>query len=176
MERQMDFELETFYLNQGETFKVTAGAGLGPVHMIAFNKDSFSETLSSPRTFQKLENIFLSQGDVLFSNKGRKMMEISEDTAGEHDFLLPCPFDFKEFYASYGMRTPSFVSCFNIFAKARVCGETGAVDALPSDVEQGDFIQFKGCCDLVIGLAGQEINLEKSERAGFPHLYPDFVQ
>lgn len=176
MEKQIKFELETFCLNQGETFKVIAGAGAEPVHMIAFNKDSISETLSSPRTFQKLENVFLTQGDVLFSNKGAKMMEIVEDTAGEHDFLLPCPFDFKEFYASYGMRTPSFVSCFNMFAKVEVCGESGGLNILRSNIERGDHIQFKACCDLVIGLAGQEISLEKSERAGFPHLYPDFVQ
>lgn len=49
------------------------------------------EWLSSGRTIDYANTVFLTTGHVLFSNRSRPMFTIIEDTCGRHDFTLtPC--------------------------------------------------------------------------------------
>ena len=66
-----------------------------------------SEWLSSGRTIDYANTIYLTTGNILYSNRSRPMWTIVEDTVGRHDFLLtPCSLEmFRILYQD--QRTPS---------------------------------------------------------------------
>ena len=62
--------------------------------LLAFNADDIDEVISSGRTLDYAESIYLTMGNSLYSNRSRVMLEIIGDTVGRHDFLLtPCSVD-----------------------------------------------------------------------------------
>src|SRR5947209_16632829 len=59
--------------------------------LIAFAEEDKAEWLSSGRTIDYANRIYLTTGDVLYSNRSRPMFTITADDVGRHDFLLtPC--------------------------------------------------------------------------------------
>ena len=74
------------------------------------------EWLSSGRTIDYANTIYLTTGHTLYSNRSRPMWTIVDDTVGRHDFLLtPCsPDTFRILYKHTGHHP----SCFQNLAQA----------------------------------------------------------
>lgn len=80
-----------FILKKGQRLKVTDIQGEQVSDFICFNLIDIKEYLSSGRTIDYAEKIFLTTGDHFYSNRSNIMFDITEDTVGRHDFLLtPC--------------------------------------------------------------------------------------
>ena len=94
--------------------------------------------------------LWLSTGDVLYSNRSRPMFTILEDTCGRHDFTLtPCSKRMFEIIygetegrpgcegnlaaalAPYGIGIDRIPVAFNIFMNVTVDGTSGEVAVLP---------------------------------------------
>src|SRR5690606_17577265 len=59
--------------------------------LTAFAREDLAEYLSSGRSIDYASKLWLTTGDVLYSNRSRPMFTIVEDTCGRHDFTLtPC--------------------------------------------------------------------------------------
>ena len=59
--------------------------------LAAFAHDDRREWLSSGRSIDYANTIYLTTGHVLYSNRSRPMFTILVDDVGRHDFLLtPC--------------------------------------------------------------------------------------
>jgi uncharacterized protein YcgI (DUF1989 family) len=57
----------------------------------AFEAHDIGHWLCSGRSLDLASRVWLTQGDVLYSNRSRPMFTIIGDTVGRHDFLLdPC--------------------------------------------------------------------------------------
>src|SRR5690606_34634947 len=54
--------------------------------LTAFARDDTAEYLSSGRSIDYASRLWLTTGDVLYSNRSRPMLRILEDTCGRHDF------------------------------------------------------------------------------------------
>src|SRR5690606_42008202 len=69
--------------------------------LAAFNREDMAEYLSSGRSIDYASRLFLTTGDVLYSNRSRPMFTLLEDTCGRHDFTLtPCSKEmFEKLYA-----------------------------------------------------------------------------
>ncbi len=138
---------------------------------ICFNLDDTSEYLSSGRTIDYAETIFLTAGHPFYSNRSNIMFDITEDTVGRHDFLLtPCSADtFRIIYGhtqphrgcfgnlsaaleKYGITPDQIPVSFNIFMNVTVDGETGKVSVLPPKSKAGDHILLEAKMDLIVGL------------------------
>src|SRR3546814_7697059 len=62
--------------------------------LLAFNAADLDEVISSGRSLDYAEKIYLTTGDTLYSNRSNPQLEIVEDSVGRHDFLLtPCSVD-----------------------------------------------------------------------------------
>lgn len=139
--------------------------------LLAFNAEDIGEAISSGRTLDYAEKIYLTTGDRLYSNRSRVLLEIVEDTVGRHDFLLtPCSVDtFRHFYpdqpehrgcfgnlaealAPFGVAADAIPVAFNCFMNVPVDGDTGKLKVLPPISRAGDHVTFRACMDLVIGL------------------------
>ena len=80
-----------FELFAGQTLTVVDPTGGQVSDFFAFSAADHGEWLSSGRTIDYGNTVFLSTGAVLYSNRSRPMATIVEDTCGRHDFLLtPC--------------------------------------------------------------------------------------
>lgn len=160
-----------FILKKGERLKVTDIQGEQVSDFICFNLSDKKEYLSSGRTIDYAEKIFLSAGDLFYSNRSNVMFTIIEDKVGRHDFLLtPCSADtFRIIYGAknphrgcfgnlsealkeYGIEPDDIPICFNIFMNVTVDGESGKIAVLPPKSKAGDFIIIEAKMDLIVGM------------------------
>ncbi len=138
---------------------------------ICYNLADTEEYLSSGRTIDYAETIFLTTGHPLYSNRSNIMCHIVEDTVGRHDFLLtPC--SAETFSIIYGHKEPHR-GCFgnlcealaphsiqpdripttlNIFMNVTVDSQSGKVDVLPPKSKAGDYLVLEADMDLIVGL------------------------
>jgi uncharacterized protein YcgI (DUF1989 family) len=160
-----------FILRKGQKLKVVDIEGEQVSDFVCYNLDDRAEYLSSGRTIDYAETIFLTKGHPFYSNRSNIMFELVEDTVGRHDFLLtPCSADtFRIIYGhthphrgcfgnlcealkEYGISPDAIPICFNIFMHVTVDGETGKVDVLPPKSKAGDYVILEAKTDLLIGM------------------------
>ena len=160
-----------FELKAGERLTVIDPRGEQVADLLAFAKADPREAISSGRTLDYASRIFLTTGDLLYSNRSNVMLEIVEDDVGRHDFLLtPCSKDtFRIIYGDtdphrgcfgnlaaalepWGIDADSIPVAFNCFMNVAVDGETGALSVDPPKSKAGDRIVFLAKVDLIIGL------------------------
>ncbi|MEO5999600.1 MAG: urea carboxylase-associated family protein [Chitinophagaceae bacterium] len=160
-----------FILMKGQRLKVVDLEGEQVSDFICYNLDDKSEYLSSGRTIDYAETIFLTTGHPFYSNRSNVMFELKEDTVGRHDFLLtPCSADtFRIIYGhahphrgcfgnlgaaleEYGITPDNIPISFNIFMHVSIDGETGKVAVLPPKSKAGDYIVLEAKMDLIVGL------------------------
>ncbi len=158
-------------LERGQVLRVIDPEGEQVSDVVAFARADTSERLSSGRSLDYNNTIFLTTGHVLYSNRSNPMFTILEDRVGKHDFLLtPCsPETFEILYEGHQGYHPS---CFeNLAKKLERFGITGDdipttfnafmnVDVLPSGELEigpplsrpGDFVDLRAEMDLVVGV------------------------
>ncbi len=159
-----------FTLKAGEILRVVDAEGGQVSDLLAYMADDVRETLSNGRTFDYEETIRLTTGNRLWSNRSNAMLEIIEDRAGVHDFLLtPCSHaTFRHFYpdkpehrgcfgnlaealAPFGIAEDALPVAFNIFMNVPVAS-TGRLRVDPPRTRAGDYIRLRALADLVVGL------------------------
>ena len=162
---------DAFRLAAGQTLTVIDPRGVQVADLLAYSAEDLAEVISSGRTLDYAETIYLTIGNLLYSNRSRPMLTIVEDTVGRHDFLLtPCSYDtFHHFYPDlpphrgcfgnlaaalepYGVKPDMIPTAFNCFMNVTVDGATGKLDVLPPISKAGDHIVLRAEMDLIIGL------------------------
>ncbi|MDM7957324.1 urea carboxylase-associated family protein [Blastomonas sp.] len=160
-----------FELRKGQTLTVTDVRGEQVADLLAFDREDIHEVISSGRTLDYASRIYLTTGDLLYSNRSNVMLEIVADDVGRHDFLLtPCSKDtFRIIYGDtdphrgcfgnlaaalkpYGVTEDMIPVAFNCFMNVPVDGTTGELRVDPPLSKAGDTVRFKAHRDLIIGL------------------------
>lgn len=160
-----------FVVEAGQAFTVIDPQGTQVSDMVAYARGDVREVMSNGRTFDYEETIHLTTGNKLWSNRSNVMLEIEEDTLGQHDYLLtPCSEDtFRHFYpdkpvhrgcfgnlaealAPYGIERDAIPTAFNVFMNVPVDGGSGKLSVDPPASQPGESIRFRAQMDLVIGL------------------------
>src|SRR3990170_4539900 len=77
-----------FTLEKGNKLSVYDIQGEQVSDFICYNLHDKTEYLSSGRTLDYSETLFLTTGHMFYSNRSNVMFEIIEDSVGRHDFLL----------------------------------------------------------------------------------------
>ena len=159
-----------FRLKKGQKLKVIDPRGEQVSDMVLFNADDTREKISSGKTLDFEENILITRGDHLWSNRSNKMAEILEDTNGRNDFLLaPCsPETFKIMYgnsdyhpscfenlytnlAKFDIEPDDIPTAFNIFMNVQFQPD-GKLSVDPPMSKAGDHVIFEAKMDLIVGL------------------------
>lgn len=171
----------SFEIAKGEYLTVIDPQGEQVSDLVAFNALDVREAISSGRSIDYASRIFLTTGDILYSNRSRPMLTIVADEVGRHDFTLtPCSADtFRIIYGDshphigcqgnleralrrYGVGADQIPIAFNVFMNVSVDGETGEIRVLPPRSRAGQKTVFRAEMDLVIGMtacsAGQSNN------------------
>lgn len=168
-------------LEAGDELVVIDPCGQQVSDLTAFARPDTAEYLSSGRSIDYASKLWLTTGDMLYSNRSRAMLTIIEDTVGRHDFTLtPCSKEmFEVLYderegrpgcegnlaaalAPYGIGRDRIPIAFNIFMHVAVDADSGAVAVLPPLSRAGDYIRLRAEMPLLVALtacsAGQSNN------------------
>lgn len=160
-----------FNLDKGARLAVIDPRGQQVADLLAFAREDVGEVLSGGRTLDYASKLYLTTGDLLYSNRSRVLLEIVEDDVGRHDFLLtPCSAEtfsilyndpaphrgcfgnLVEALAPFGISADAIPTAFNCFMNVPVDGATGCFTVEPPLSKAGDRIVFEAREDLVIGL------------------------
>jgi hypothetical protein len=160
-----------FELKAGQRLTVIDPLGEQVADLLAYSLADTAEVISSGRTLDYANRIYLTTGDLLYSNRSTPMLEIVHDDVGRHDFLLtPCSADtFRIIYgdtdphrgcfgnlaaalAPWGVLPDHIPVAFNCFMNVPVDGATGAFTVEAPLSKAGDTIVLEAKMDLVIGL------------------------
>lgn len=160
-----------FILKKNQRLKITDIEGEQVSDLICYNLHDKLEYLSSGRTIDYAETIYLTRGHHFYSNRSNIMFDMIEDTVGKHDFLLtPCSAEmFRIIYgetephrgcfgnlkialAEFGIQPDNIPTCFNIFMNVPVDGKTGKVSVMPPISKEGDYVVLQANMDLIVGM------------------------
>jgi uncharacterized protein len=157
-------------LKRGEQLRVIDPEGGQSGDLLAYSLDG-RERLSNGRSFDYGGKIYLSTGDVLWSDRSNPMLTIVADQVGRHDFLYsPCSLEMYRiqhkvtgYHANctdnlssalreLGVEPGSLPTPFNLFMNVDVVEGGRLVFAAPKS-RAGDSIVFRAEMDLAIALS-----------------------
>lgn len=160
-----------FLLPKGSQLKIIDSEGEQVCDLLCYNAEDRKEVLSSGRTLDYASRLFLTTGDIFYSNRSRPMFAIIEDTVKRHDFLLtPCSEDtFRIIYghesphkgcfgnlrdalSEFGISADEIPTTFNVFMNVTIDGESGEIAVKPPRSRAGDYLIVKAEMDLIVGL------------------------
>ena len=158
-------------VQRGQVLRVIDVAGEQVADLVCFARQDNEEYLSSGRSIDYNEKLYLSTGDILYSNRSNPMLTIIFDPVGKHDFLFaPCSREmFRLAYnitdphpncldnlsaalRPYGIPAARIPTAFNIFMNVRI-SDTGRLSVLPPLSKAGDYIEMRAEMDLILGVS-----------------------
>jgi uncharacterized protein YcgI (DUF1989 family) len=159
-----------FELARNEHLRVTDLEGEQVADLVCFSRTDRRERISSGRTIDYANSIYLTTNNILYSNRSCPMLTIVQDDVGRHDFLLtPCsPDTFRILYkttsahpsclknlqthlARFGIQSDDIPTTFNIFMNVEI-GPDGTLSILPPRSRAGNSITLRAEMDLIVGL------------------------
>jgi uncharacterized protein len=158
-----------FTLDQGQQLRIIDTHGGQSGDLVAFSADG-TQRVSNGRTFDYGGKIFLTTGDVLWSDRSDPLMTIVADDVGRHDFLYaPCSIEMyrKQYGAtdyhpnchdnlctalrSHGIEPAPMTIAFNFFMNVEIQPD-GRLTFAPPKSRAGDSMTLRAEMDLVVAL------------------------
>jgi uncharacterized protein len=165
---------------KGQLLKITDPRGEQVSDLMSFASDDTREWLSSGRTIDYANTIYLTTGHTLYSNRSRPMWTIVADTVGRHDFLLtPCsPDTFRIIYgttghhpscfenlatalAPFGIAPDTIPTTLNVFMNVEI-QPNGELRILPPRSRAGDHIVLRAEMDMIVGVTACSAELSNN--------------
>lgn len=159
-----------FTLQSGQLLKIIDPKGEQVSDLTAFSLADKREWLSSGRTIDYANTIYITKGHKLYSNRSRPMFTIIEDTVGRHDFLLtPCsPETFQIIYNNhephpscfenlstnlekFGITPDMIPTTLNVFMNV-IVKPSGELQIDPPPSRAGDYLLLCAEMDLIVGV------------------------
>jgi uncharacterized protein YcgI (DUF1989 family) len=169
-----------FPVRHGQFLKIIDPLGEQVSDLVSFSQADRSEWLSSGRTIDYANTIYLTTGHTLYSNRSRPMWTIVEDTVGRHDFLLtPCsPETFTIIYKTtahhpscfqnlvdglrpHGIAPDAIPTTFNVFMNVEIL-PSGELRILPPRSRGGDYLLLRAEMDLLVGVTACSAELSNN--------------
>lgn len=168
-------------LARGQMLVVIDPEGEQVSDLVAYNATDTEEYISSGRSIDYAGRIFLTTGDILYSNRSNPMLTIVHDEVGRHDFLLTpcskemfriiykdehphhgCQGNLEQALIGHGVKPDRIPIAFNVFMHVDVDSTTGQIRVLPPLSKPGQSTSFRAEMDLIVALtacsAGQSNN------------------
>ena len=159
-----------FEIKENQSLKITDTEGQQVADLTAFAADDVSEWLSSGRSIDYANSIYLTTDNILYSNRSRPMFAIIADAVGRHDFLLtPCsPETFEILYddhayeascfenicnsvAPFGIKPDQVSTTFNVFMNV-IVGEDGQLRIDPPLSKAGHSVLLRAEMDMIVAV------------------------
>jgi uncharacterized protein YcgI (DUF1989 family) len=169
-------------VKEGQRLEIVDPLGEQVSDLVSFAEANRHEWLSSGRTIDYANTIYLTTGHILYSNRSRPMWTIVEDTVGRHDFLLtPCsPETFRILYKTtghhpscfenlarslepFGIHPDAIPTSLNIFMNVDVL-PSGELHIRPPRSTPGDHVTLRAEMDMIVGVTACSAELSNNGR------------
>ncbi|HEY2064665.1 MAG TPA: urea carboxylase-associated family protein [Gemmatimonadaceae bacterium] len=169
-----------FTIARGQFLRIVDPQGEQVSDLTSFALEDRGEWLSSGRTIDYANTIYVTTGHTLYSNRSRPMWTIVEDTVGRHDFLLtPCsPETFTILYRTtghhpscfenlvhalepFGIAPDAIPTTLNVFMNVDVL-PNGELRILPPRSRAGDYLLLRAEMDLIVGVTACSAELSNN--------------
>lgn len=158
-----------FSLSSGQALEICDPEGRQVADVAAFSQHDVRESFSSGRTLDYNEQVYLTTGATLYSNRSSQMLTIESDDVKRHDYLLtPCSSRMFELLrgesghpsclsnlaralSAFGIAEDDIHCTFNAFMNVSL-SESGRVTVFEPGSKAGDKIVLRAQMDLIVGL------------------------
>ncbi|WP_419144686.1 DUF1989 domain-containing protein [Bdellovibrio bacteriovorus] len=159
-----------FTLRRGQKLRVVSPEDMQVADLFCYSISDVTETLSSGRSIDYNDTIYLTQGHDLYSNRSNVMLSVLEDSCGRHDFLMtPCSLrmfqiiagnsdhhpscheNLVQAFQDLGIAEDTVGTTFNLFMNVEVNSQ-GLISIQPPKARAGDYILLQAQMDLHVGL------------------------
>ena len=166
----------------GDILRISDPEGEQVADLIAFGRDEPASWLSSGRTFDYNNTIYLTTGHVLYSNRSLPMFTIVGDTVGRHDFLYtPCsagdvrahlrsrrsspelPREPRPEPRALRDRCRRIPTTFNVFMNVEIAAD-GELRILPPRSRPETVIELRAEMPLIVGLTACSAEMSNNYR------------
>jgi uncharacterized protein len=156
-------------LQRGDLLRVIDVEGGQTGDLLAYAADG-SQRLSNGRTFDYQGTIYVTTGDVLWSDRSEAMLTILADPAGRHDFLYAscsiemyrmqygetgdrpnCADNLRQAFRGLGLEADPLPTSLNVFMNVEV-GPDGRLTIAPPRSRAGDALELRAEMDLAVAL------------------------
>ena len=178
----------THVLKRGTSLRITADGDGANVPAIFYNFDCPVERYNMPDTLKAQHIAHLTQGFVLYSDMGRVLCSITEDTCGWHDMIgghstaaiVANRFGSQRYQehrndfhrntrdnflielANWGLGLRDLSANVNFFSKVQVEPD-GAMTYLPGNSKAGDFVELRAEMNVLVVLDTGQHPLDPSK-------------
>ncbi len=165
-------------IRRGNTLRITDINGGANVSALLFNQEEKSERYNMADTLKAQQTAFLTKGFVCYSDMGRVLMSVTEDTCGWHDTIcgLSSAHIIHENYGEgryeelrnayfkngrdslliemgkWGLGRRDLVSNMNLFSKVEVDDE-GDMNFVEGNSKAGDYIELRAEMNTLVVLS-----------------------
>ena len=154
-------------VDAGEHLVLVDLEGQQAVDFLCYNAHDPQERYHAPNTIKLQHNIYLGEGSVLWSVRGRPMMTMVEDTCGGHDTIFgccsfelddvrygrrnprACQQNFEQELARHGLDATAVVPNINFFMRVPVDAD-GSVDIVDGWSNPGDHVTLRAEMDVLV--------------------------
>ncbi|CAE10205.1 urea amidolyase associated protein UAAP1 [Wolinella succinogenes] len=181
-------------IHRGSKIRLITPEGKGSLSALFYNADNTAERYNSADTMKIQWNAFLGKGKVLFSEQGRILFSITEDTTGgmfdalcgmSHPKLLEERFGKGDFEAlrngyyksdrenflvelgKYGMGKRDIMPCLNLFRQVEV-KEGSRLSLSPKLPSAGSYIELRAEMNILLVLSNTPHVLDEGRYAPSP--------
>ncbi|RCW20584.1 hypothetical protein DFR48_11338 [Ciceribacter lividus] len=157
-------------VKKNETLRVSLDGGFSTVAMVAWNEADPSERLNLPDTVKLQWTTGLGKGRVIFSDMGKVMFSITEDSSGAHDCLMGGSTaasnaekygeaktrntrdNFVIVATKLGLDKRDIPAALSLFAPVRVDAE-GRFAWKPELLNGADYVELRAEMDMLVGFS-----------------------
>ena len=158
-------------IKRGNTLRVTDLAGSQGVSLICYNADNAIERLNVADTAKIQFNAFLKKGMVIYSDMGRVLFSITEDTSGGHDLFGGCSHaasnaakygdgdfwinsrdNFRRAVTRYGLSKKDIMPNLNLFTRVAIAPD-GKMSFVEGSEQSGSFIDLRAEMNVLVVLS-----------------------
>lgn len=156
-----------------ETLRIALDEGFSTVSVVAWNAEDPSERMNLPDTVKVQWTTGLAKGRVIFSDMGKVMFSITEDSSGAHDVLMggstassnakkyagqngPALRNTRDNFVliatKSGLDKRDIPAALALFAPVRVDAD-GKFEWKPDLVSEGDYVDLRAEMDMIVGFS-----------------------
>lgn len=157
------------HVARGDMLRIINPSGRASVSMLLWNAGDSSERYNAGDTIKIQWSALLGKGDVLFSDMGRVLASITEDSGAGHDALVggsTSATNAKRYgeaalrntrdnfclaAAKLGLTRRDIMPCITFFAPVRTAGDGGL--AWEGGVPAGSFVELRAEMNLIVALS-----------------------
>ncbi len=153
-----------FEVLEDQYVQVIALQGKQAAALTVFSAADRGEKISAAQTRVQNNSLMLQKGMSVFSNRGKPLLELAEDTVGRHDLLFPLPDasdegeqpggsreSMAEALASHDISVDDIPDPLNLFMKVAIL-QRGELEVQESLAEKNDFVLFRAVGNAIVGV------------------------